>query len=297
MKYHINFDSEHRLSFEILDNPVAQAWTSIMQNKMSSDQFGQQIVKHVFPANNGHIYHPFNFIVYFYDEMMSLGVPVEFNLNKNLAKYTDQDLIEFDNAVEYLYNKVVKHNYYFTYDNNTVLKRCVAQIKRHKEELLDTKFNPNENYAVVKLANAGEDDVEISVDMRKQYWIETARPKLVIRAWTNFDLRSLDVLEKRNNPAELTNLDHMHYITSDHKICYYENELDDAQAAKYMKKRRNKILEFVSKNNIDAVPGSLQHYCFVPPVIAYCINADDFTQEQLEDLFCTEHNITSEFEE
>ena len=230
-----------------------------------------------------------------YKEIISLDIPVEFDLKKNFLSYNDQDFIILSNDVDQLYYKVITHNFYYGYENNTALRACVSKIMRYKEELLDTKFNPDENYAVIRTTDSNN-KIHITDDMRKQYWVETERPTLVIRAWPDYDLKSLDTIEKRNI---VTNSNYMRYITSAYKICYYHDDLTSVEATEYMKERRNKILDFVLRHKINSVPGDLKHYNFVPPVIAHCINDNDFTDEQLEILFCSEQQftITSEFEE
>ena len=301
MKYHINFNNEHTLSFEILDNPVAHAWVGIMQEKMSRDDFGQKIFRASFPMIWNSIWDKssryFNNLKIYYNRFVELGLDPEFSLKSNINDYSHQDTIDLSDAVDVMFRKVVEHNFYYNHNNNYEIKKTVKRIKCYKEELLDCMFNPDENYATIKIDNHGNEDVEITGAMRKDYWVETARPKLVIRLWPNFDLKSLDILEKRNDPRPLDGTDHMYYITSDHRICYYQNSLTQQQADNYMKKRRSDIIDFVAENNIDAIPGLLQNKNFVPPVIAHCINEEDFTEEQLEKMFHTASPITSEFEE
>ena len=217
---------------------------------------------------------------------------------EHVAFYSHQDFLDLSNNIDRLFKKVVNHNFYYAHENNFYFKRCTKRLLKYKEQMLDTTFNPSEHYARIKLDNEAGDDILIAEEMRK-HWIECARPKLVIRLCPNFDLKSLNILEQRKDPKSYTSGvdDVMHYITSEHKICYYDNQLTQQQADKYMKKRRSKILDFVAENNIDAVPGLLQNKNFVPPVIAHCTNEQDFTKKQIEQLFMSDSKITSEFEE
>lgn len=298
MKYHINFNNEHTLSFEILDNTAAHAWVGIMQNKMSRDDFGQKIFRSVFPSGAFHnnFFH-FNNLKYNYQEAINCGLDPEFELKLAFNSYSHQDFLDLSNNIDRLFKKVVNHNFYYAHENNYYFKLWTERLLRCKDQMIDTTFNPSEHYARIKLDNEAGDDILITDEMRK-HWIECARPKLVIRLCPNFDLKSLNILEQRNDPKSYKSGvdDVMHYITSEHKICYYDNELNQQQADKYMKKRRSKILEFTVENKLSAIPGYINNANFVLPVVAHCINEQDFTKEQLEQLFMSDNNITSEFE-
>jgi len=185
-----------------------------------------------------------------------------------------------------------------------------------KEFGLDPEFNLNKNFTTYnqkdflnlyqninlifkKVCQITKNEIQIPQQMRQYQWIEVARPRLVIRLCPNFDIHSLDVLERRDNPSLFNEngLNQMHYITSNYKICYYKTALTSAEAQEYMTARRSQILKFVDKYSIDCVPGDLHHYNFVPPVVAHCINEDDFTEDELRQMFMSYENVKIEFEE
>jgi len=129
MKYHINFDNEHTLSFEILDNPVADAWVGIMQEKMSRDDFGQKIFRASFPMiwnsiwDKGSRY--FNNLKIHYNRFVELGLDPEFSLKSNINDYSHQDTIDLSDAVDVMFRKVVEHNFYYNHNNNYEIKKNI----------------------------------------------------------------------------------------------------------------------------------------------------------------------------
>jgi len=289
MKYHINFGEDKSLSFEVLDNPVAKAWAENLKTVLAGSNVEQSIYQQAFAGIHGqHISH-FNEVTYFYNKVQESGIIEDlFELNPNIVKYSDKDFISLSTNVNELFLKVTKHDIYYMLDKKTnfILKDQVTKIKIATEQMLDCVYNTDESYARIQVQSTKYAETPISIEMRKEYWVESARPKVVIRAVPNFDLRSLEVVAQRNHPhlfVEGVN-DHAHYINVDHKICFYDQSLTTKQADQLMKEKRNKILDFVSKNKINVNPGSLQHNNFVTPIVAYLIS-DEETLEEYFNLF------------
>lgn len=305
MKYHINFGSDYKLSFEILDNPVADAWVSIMQEKLKDEEATQKVFRSMFSKYGKHqaIGQNFTNLLYYYDEAQNYGLDLEFTINRDIDSYTSNEFNRLSKNVDYIYNKVVDHNFYYNADvrKNFFFKRCVKRVKRFTEQMLDSVFHTEESYCRIKRSNESGGDIKVTDDMRKQCFLETARPRIVLKACPNFDLKSLDILEKRDN-TKLYNyakngFDHMHFITSEHKVSLYDEAQTQEQADIEMKERRNKMLDFVLKNNIDTNAGNLYHANYALPVIGHCINEQDFDTKDLQFMFLTYEKITSEFEE
>jgi len=286
MKYHIDFGEDKRLSFEVLDNPVAKAWAENLKTMLQGEQLVQRVFRDSMPGIEAQRFSYFNNLTYYYNNLKNLNLVEDlFTLKTNLNSFTHQDFVQLNSDVDTLYLKIVQHNIYYQEDKDTLFKvrRFTKRIKRYTEELLDCIYNPDESYARIQVQSTKYAETPISIETRKEYWVETARPKIVIRAIPNFDLRSLEVAAQRNNPhlfVEGVN-DHAYYINVDHKICFYDQSLTTKQADQLMKQKRNKIIDFVLKNKIDVNPGSLQHNNFVNPIVAHLIS----DEETLDDYY------------
>lgn len=297
MKYHIDFDNDNRLSFEILDNPAAQTWARIVKTSLEDETSTQKIFRSVFPAEEYEYIAHFNQMIHFYEEFVKLGGE-DISLNKNINSYSHDDYINLDRIVNLLFYKAINHNIYYASENKMLLRRYAKRIYRYKEQLLDCIFKPEESYATIKFSNHAEDFV-IPRKMRYRQWKESIRSNLVIRLWPNFDLRSLDILERRNDPLGYSDSRAcMHFITSDHRICFYDNEIQTQKEADiYQTTRMSKIIDFVGRNRIDVVPGDIAHSRFTPPVVAECINKDDYTVDQLRELFMNYEKVSITIED
>jgi len=306
MKYHIDFGEDKRLSFEVLDNPVAKAWAENLKTMLQ----GEQLVQRVFRDSNkasipgmdirGLSY--FTNLTHFYNKLKNTNLVKDlFDLKSNLEDFTHQDFVKLNKDVDILYLKVVDHNifYYETKDNIFKVKRFTKRIKRYTEELLDCIYNPDESYARIQVQSTEYAETPISIEMREKYWVETARPKVVIRAIPNFDVRSLEVAAQRNNPNLFVDgvNDQAHYINVDHKICVYEQSLSTKQASQLMKEKRSKIIDFVAKNKIDVNPGELKHYNFVNPVVAHLISDEEPLDEYFKLFNKDDNKVTITIEE
>jgi phage pi2 protein 07 len=296
MKYHINFGSDKRLSFEILDTAPAQSWADIVKKDLKHAS-RQRVYRYTFPKLEHPLYH-FNSIVHNYNKVKEFGLDTGFDLNTDLGSYSTEDIHKLFDNIEKLYLIVVKHQLYYADKKNSRYRFHCKRLMRAVNELQDSMFNTSENYSRIKIETDKPNEMLIPVQMRQYDWVEKARPNLVIRLQPNFDLKSLNIMEQRDNSIKFDNsYSHMHYITSDHKICYYENSLTQSEAEQFMAERRNKMLDFVVNNNIDVVPGSLEHYNFVLPVVAHCINADNYTDKELCEMFKSQDDVTIEIEE
>jgi hypothetical protein len=286
MKYHIDFGEDKRLSFEVLDNPVAKAWAENLKTMLQGEQ---RVFRDSMPGIENQRFSYFNNLTYYYNKLKNLNLVEDlFDLKTNLNNFTHQDFVQLNSNVDTLYLKIVQHNIYYQKDKDTLFKvrRFTKRIKRYTEELLDCMYNPDESYARIQVQSTKYAETPISIEARKEYWVETARPKVVIRAVPNFDLRSLEVAAQRNNPhlfIEGVN-DHAYYINVDHKICFYDQSLTTKQADQLMKQKRNKIIDFVANNKMDVIPGFLQHNNFVNPIVAHLIS-DEETLEDYHNAF------------
>ena len=303
MKYHINFGSEYRLSFEMLDNPIADAWVSIMQEKLKDEESSARVFRSMF-GGFGDEYakvHHFNNLLYYVDEAEKHGLDLEFTIDRRIENYTDSDFNTLLTNIDLLFRKVVVHNFYFneSEETNYFYKRYTRFLKRFAEELMDAVFHSDESYARIKQSNEGGSDIEITDEMRKQCFVETERPKIVLKACPNFDLKSLNILEQRNNPTAYAEdgSTHMHFVTSEHKVSLYKEEQTQSQAKLLSKVRRNKMLNFVLNNNLDTNAGYLYHTNYALPIIGHCINEQDFSTKDLQKMFLTIEHVTAEFEE
>ena len=281
MKYHIDFGESKRLSFEILDNPVAHTWADNLKKVLAGKNLEQEICQQAFAGIYGQQISQFNELKYYYNMLKDLDVVQDlFKLKSNINAYSDTDFAELDIIVDKLFLKVITHNIYYELDTDTlsIVKNCVKRIKLASKQLLDCVYNNNESYAQIRVSSSKYAETLITTDMQEGYFIETIRPKVVIRAYPNFELKSLNIAEQRKNPSLFNNgkYDHQHYITVDHRICFYEDEiLTDTLAIKKMKERRAAMLKFVMDNNLDALPGSHPHYYYVNPIVAHLISDEE----------------------
>lgn len=301
MKYYINFGDDYKLSFEILDNPIAKSWTEIMQESMENNLSEQRIRRSVFPALNLPIIY-FNELKYYFGVLKDeYKLDLEFDLpSKEIWEYSDVDYNFIDEKVDFIYNKVVRSNYYYnTKEKDLVVKwaEFLYHLKENKEKLLDCYYN-KENNARISTKIPAKNKIRITEEMRKKFWVETESPKIVLRLDTEFDEKTLDLAAKRNCPRIVSSngLVSMDYIASSYKICYNEKPVTPYLAARYMRLRRDTMSEFVEKNDLKIQSGDYRHYYFVNPVVAHCLNTD-ISVEDIHAMFTKYSNITAEFGE
>lgn len=299
MKYYINFGDDYKLSFEILDNPIAKSWTEIMQESMENNLSEQRIRRSVFPALNLPIIY-FNELKYYFGVLKDeYKLDLEFDLpSKEIWEYSDVDYNFIDEKVDFIYNKVVRSNYYYnTKEKDLVVKwaEFLYHLKENKEKLLDCYYN-KENNARISTKIPAKNKIRITEEMRKKFWVETDSPKIVLRLDTEFDEKTLDLAAKRNCPKIVSSngLVSMDYIASSYKICYNEKPVTPYLAARYMRLRRDTMSEFVEKNDLKIQSGDYRHYYFVNPVVAHCLNTD-ISVEDIHAMFTKYSNITAEF--
>ena len=291
MKYHIDFDNDGRLTFNILDNPAAQAWANILKEKLQGDNLVQKVYRDSFPVLNwaqGY----FNNLQEYYNSLNSLNVVENlFELKEDFESYTDEDFRLLDLNVDKLFLKIVHHNFYYNQSDEVQfkLRRFSKRIKRFKEQLLDSVYDTRENYVRIHVESDVHSEMQIPWDMRKAQWVESPRSKVVIRLCPNFEVRSLNTAELRNNPTYFKDgsNDAQHFITVDHKIHIYDEVINQDQANKFMTERRNAMIGFANQNKIDVVPGDPQHYYFMMPVVAELIS-EDLSPADLHALACND---------
>lgn len=301
MKYHINFGDDYKLSFQMLDNPIADAWINIMQGTAKDNQIDQIVRRSVVSSAYLPIVY-FNELKYYYGVLKEeYNLDLEFDLpKKEVYNFSDSDYTFIDNSVNYIFNKVVKNNFYYNTTDKELLSKWslfLHHLRENKEKLIDCYYN-KETY--VRISNKKEEGnkIRITDNMRKTYWVENERPNIVLRLDCNFDEKTLDLAEKRNllDIVESGKLTQMDYISSSYKVCYYENSLTDSQAVNFMRTRRDAMSNFVESNSLDVQFGDYRHYYFINPVIGHCLDKN-VTKEEIYEMFTKYNSITSEFGE
>lgn len=298
MKYHINFGDEYRLSFKILDNPVAQAWASLIQE---NNLLEQKIRRAVLPSLSHQVVY-YNDLKYYYKVLKEeYKLNLEFDLpSKEIEDFLDSDYNFLDEKIEFIYNKVIRNNYYYrNVEKDVIVKwaEFLHRLKENKNKILEC-YCDKDDTARISTVKSTNNKIRITDEMRKQFWVETESPKIVLRLDAEFDEKTLDLATKRNYPYIVSSnkLVSMDYISTNYKICYRSNPLNSSQSIKYMRARRDAMLDFVEKNNLKIQTGEHRHYYFVNPVVAHCLNTD-ISIEDIHTMFTKYSNITTEFGE
>ena len=301
MKYHIHFGEDYTLSFEIIDNPVAQAWAKIMQETANVGQLDQIIRRSVFPSKFYHVRY-YNDIKYYYSVLKDeYNLDLEFELpSKEIEQFTKSDYDLLGDNIEKIYNKVVKNNYYYrTADKKTITtwSSFLSIMKELKEKLLDCYYD-KENTARISNKTTLGSKVRITDEMRKEYWVETKRPNVILRLDSEFVEKTLDYATKRDSVDLVKQgmLAPVDYISSHYKICYYKESINEYEANRFMRIRRDTMTKFVKDNKLAATLGEYRNYYFVNPILGHCINKD-ITENDICKMFTEYTNITAEFGE
>lgn len=281
MKYHIDFDNGNRISFEILDTPIAQTWATMLKESLESEDVVQQVTQESFPGVRKLAY--YRNLSSYYNQLKEMNIVEDlFTYKDNLNDFKLEDYVQLDRDVEYLYLKAVRHNNYYLLEENVKnqIVHLTKRIKQYKEGLMDCVFNPSECYMQVDVNSAASLTETLDDSLRSEYWVQNARPSAVIRIHPDEDIRSLNKAYLRHNLMYYQRRKSaVTYSTPKHRICFYASDLSDEYAENFMYDRRSKMLDFVVKNNLNIVPGESANYNFVEPVVAHLIS-DEKTLEE-----------------
>lgn len=295
MKYQISFDNRHTLTFKVLNTLSARAWIELILLNQSAKH---KVFRTAFPSTYN-IINYFNELNRHYKKIQKYNIDLGFKLKQDILNYTGSDYLYLDKKVDDLFQTVVFHRIYQRHKEEARIRFHVKRLKKFKEELLDVKYFPKENYTWIKPFPASNEAILVSDEMRQADFVETARPRIVIRACPAVDIRSLNILEKRNDPSRFSNEFNncMTHITNDYKICFYKNELSSTDAIDLMKNRRWQLVNFAAKNLPGLNPSLSQHYNYVFPIVAHCTNEDDISEPDLFELAKTIEHVTTKIEE
>lgn len=281
MKYHINFGNENRISFEVLDTPIAQKWATMLKDSIASDDVTQKIEQHAFPSVRRKAY--YNNLTSYYNQFKEMNLVTNLFSYKPINELRLDDFKQLDRDVELLYLKAVVHDNFYSHTERDKIRHLATRMRQSKEGLMDVLFNPEESYVEVKVNSSAELSASITDSNRETYWVENARPAAVIRIHPDEDIMSLNKTELRKNLIYYSkNKQTITYSSPKHRICFYDTALNDKGAENFMQQRRTKMLDFVVKNKLDIVPGETKNYNFVEPVVAHLISDQQTMQEYFD---------------